>query len=273
MLSILLTPLLVLSCPWNNLAGTHSLSTEATISSDSNLACPVPTWQERPCLSNVKIFQVSNGNTVSLNGTHLNFQFTAAWTVVNPRTGPATGGGEKCGLCFRKLCDNVVELEPFDFDHVFFNVRSVLDSAGCRLFRYHAVQVRLQRDWTPAGANCVCCVRNLTYSPLLLLPSVGADTFVEHGDAINHDRNEKRFGNTFRRKQSYSNLLQVQCDGLVVSYATSILHIGRGTSDGCGNWLYKQWLDLRGHLFCRTISSIFKMHCVIFIYPQVPCTR
>jgi len=80
----------------DNLAGTQSSSTEATISSDSSLACPVPTWQERPCLSIVKIFQVSNGSDSStlLNGTILNFQFNAAWTVINPRTGPATGGGD-----------------------------------------------------------------------------------------------------------------------------------------------------------------------------------
>ena len=62
--------------------------------SDSNLTCVVPTWEEAQCNSAVTIFQaVPNSPPVALNGTALNFQFTAAWAVVNPLTGPASGGG------------------------------------------------------------------------------------------------------------------------------------------------------------------------------------
>ena len=62
--------------------------------SDSNLTCIVPSWENAQCVSTVTIFQaVPTETLVALNGTALNFQFTAAWAVVTPRTGPANGGG------------------------------------------------------------------------------------------------------------------------------------------------------------------------------------
>ena len=69
-------------------------SSEATVLSDSNLTCIVPSWENAQCVSTVTIFQaVPTETLVALNGTALNFQFTAAWVVVTPRTGPANGGG------------------------------------------------------------------------------------------------------------------------------------------------------------------------------------
>jgi hypothetical protein len=62
--------------------------------SASTLACPVPAWDASPCLSTIQVLGgMPGGSFTTLNGSALHFQYTAAWTVVNPRTGPATGGG------------------------------------------------------------------------------------------------------------------------------------------------------------------------------------
>ena len=76
------------TCDFSCSAVSGSLTSGAIFVSDSALTCTINAWESTSCLSTVYI----RAGGVLLNGPALQFQFGSAWTVINPRTGPASGG-------------------------------------------------------------------------------------------------------------------------------------------------------------------------------------
>ena len=76
------------TCDFSCSTVSGSYTSLATFASDSALTCTINAWESTACLSTVHI----RAGGVLLNGTALQFHFGSAWTVINPRTGPASGG-------------------------------------------------------------------------------------------------------------------------------------------------------------------------------------